>query len=1711
MPVLICKWWIEQSLKNLQHKRSEQQAELAQLNEALQTTRQQLAATDQERGRDSADRTQALSELERMRGELEVGTARSERLEREKEDLLRLVDRRQLEIDALNEQAAKLSAMLRESREALLKREGELSEALSRATNSSRQAELYQEEAERYKKQADWSVQELEDTLADFSNHRKQRMQETASLQATIESLTVECASKEEQLVGLRARLGEKDAALEQSLAKARDAETALAERESIFTQEMAAKTRLADLYREGMEEARMRLEETERLLEAAQGSSHLVDERLRQVRQEAEHQLLSLKEELAERERQLSLLRGHLDELGRGEAAFTGRGDQTVGGRTLSDVYSEYAKAKGELLAARQEVGRLKMCLQDICQDIESRVPVLQMERQENERLKGDLSALSHQLATTVRHKEELEARVRRLEAETRELRDGKTLLEQQTSDLGRQVQVLLGELEGLPASSLLLKDSDDSNVFEGEDQVMDAGQLIDERLVGFRNIQELQVRNQELLRAIRELSQAQEGEELTRLQRTEQELRALLDTNAAELAELREQRQRQAALVESLVRQRDMLREMMAAAEGNNSGGTGLVPTSPFAAGGLSGEGSTGVAAAAAISSALEELRAEYELFRVEKGKSEKYLRDQADKLQRESGELRSRAAQLTAQLEFAQERYDLLKGNYEMERRELNSLRQSNAGALNSIVQHQSQMQQLMAEVMGSKETQQRLSSQLASLKVELDMTRSNERRLQQDLASMQGEKDRLSHLFASLQSLTSEHESSEGVLRKHLGEQIELLERELQSARLRIAEEVETHKLAAAVADREYRELVRRHEGVLEGSAKAKEELAVTKADLVDAQRKLSQLEQLHRRSEERLAALMEEPASSAEGDAPNQARETAAARARLAAVEDELRMEREHIKNYQEMARTAERNLAELTRTHDEYKSAMEAKVAMLTKTREDLVSRLTALQEQHASLESRRAEQEEQHETELATLRGQLEQLREHADLASTHSTLRKEDVERLQQMVEEFRTRYEQEVVAHGRDMESLNATKSELAQTQKSLATVDEALGSAREQLATYERLLEGEKQRVEVETADLRSRVTELEGQNNILLNQLESLTSRQASRRVSSIGGAGVELGRELDDVQGAEGALPPADIGATTDLALVVRYLRRQKDILQVEHEAMSIEYRRIKTLAETLQRSLDESRARLAEEQGANQWQAQMASEYKALLEKVEQLNILRESNSTLRREADHLASRVQQLETELEAAQNALMPREEECRMLQARLTAFTEEVRLVREDRDNWRRRFDQVIAKYQVDPGEVEELRGQLEEANKKLAAVSAELESTRDGLQGEIAQKNAQLEEVNAKLVSLKTKHSSLLEKSRNLVEAKKELQAKVQELEAAAAAASGGAAQGEIDGAALEALQQERDQLAESVSTAEAEASQLRTEIRESAEKLEKYAEALKKVGKMRQELEQLRATKEALTQELLTKGQELDSYKREAEMRHNLLSSSHRSKVAKLTAEIERLRSGATSEQSTSTGATGPIPSTIPAKRPEGMSAPLGQQLPPSKMAHTTESMAHSTEFGDEGLLRQAGYEETEPEAEAEAEEGGLEGEEAEEEAEQQEHDDDGGADEDDGHEFGHSQDRAEEADLEEGYAGEETRVAELGGEEQQHPERVDEADYMMGMDEDELLAGLSPAEDDGEIASETTAAAAAAPPPTVASVQSTPAPTVRSSGGMRS
>ena len=90
------------------------------------------------------------------------------------------------------------------------------------------------------------------------------------------------------------------------------------------------------------------------------------------------------------------------------------------------------------------------------------------------------------------------------------------------------------------------------------------------------------------------------------------------------------------------------------------------------------------------------------------------------------------------------------------------------------------------------------------------------------------------------------------------------------------------------------------------------------------------------------------------------------------------------------------------------------------------------------------------------------------------------------------------------------------------------------------------------------------------------------------------------------------------------------------------------------------------------------------------ADQHSELLEKINQLNVLRESNATLRADATTHLTSVKTLREQLAQLKMEIDPIKEKAQMLEAELESRHAQISRLEEDNKRWKDRTDQILSK-------------------------------------------------------------------------------------------------------------------------------------------------------------------------------------------------------------------------------------------------------------------------------------------------------------------------------------------------------------------------------------------------------------------------------------
>ncbi|PWZ03059.1 hypothetical protein BCV70DRAFT_197295 [Testicularia cyperi] len=354
---------------------------------------------------------------------------------------------------------------------------------------------------------------------------------------------------------------------------------------------------------------------------------------------------------------------------------------------------------------------------------------------------------------------------------------------------------------------------------------------------------------------------------------------------------------------------------------------------------------------------------------------------------------------------------------------------------------------------------------------------------------------------------------------------------------------------------------------------------------------------------------------------------------------------------------------------------------------------------------------------------------------------------------------------------------------------------------------------------RQGLEREKAELQRRIDDLVSQNQILHNHLETISAqaneiRQAAAAPLDAQDA-VEMNMDVDSdtaatqpvetsadgpaTSGAETASNeteanvkatiPSESGAASstpvvkrepaevssaelsagvmkrraeELHEVVKYLRREKEIVDLQMELNKQETARLKQSLEHVNKTLAETRTELDAERAKSVAASAGATHHAELLEKIKLLNELRESHGVLQESLDRANTRVAQLESQLSASSAELEPTREQLRSAQVELEAAQAQLNVQREEGKRWQARAQSLLQTHGVN------------EEVQKAEQQRAELQQKAEETQKQLEIQQASNEALKTELTTAKTNFDKLREQVRARIAQERKAVAEVQE-------------------------------------------------------------------------------------------------------------------------------------------------------------------------------------------------------------------------------------------------------------------------------------------------------------------------------------------------
>lgn len=1358
------------------------------------------------------------SELETLKSsicssasEISDAQARILSLETSNRDTLALLESKSTAYDELTEEVAAQHQKTVELRREVSNLEQSIQSANAASSNAKYHEQGLQQEIEHLKRNNEWLDNELKTKSTDYTKYRKEKGNRIAELQRHNDEAASSIDSLNRTEITLRKRLEEVGQKADDSLSRIQQMQEEASTRDEAFRIELDAANRLAELMKNSANTEKERQRDLRGQLETFKEDvseqigriSAEVDTEHRE-REVAEQRVAELEVQVERLEADLTTLSNQVSGHGLSHRGINGhavgtpvRGGSTPhayspgpahikGGISLTQLYSDNSNLKRDLEAEKRRNEKLSNTIDEMINDLESRQPEVEELRADHGRLESDVAEMSSLVDVIGRERDQAIKNARKREGQLEaKIKEGE-VLRQQLRDLSSQVKMLVMEVhlrdQGVDELSLERRRQLE-RVAQGQldddpgDGITDTDRFISENLVTFKNVAQLQEQNKNLIKVTRELGDRMEREEALRATQDQEDLRRKFEQCKDEIKSLVTQSQ-------SYIRERDMFRRMLshrgklpsgedlASMFGESVGGE--PPATPSQSNVINSiEQSPTSRELSEYAKLLKDMQSHFDAYRQEAATDRSTLKEQVDSLSKGNGELRSEVGRYSSQVTLAHERYEMLQANYAMLKSENEELQKRSQFFADNSAKQDIKTQQVVEDLVESKGLADSIRNELAILKAEKDFWKSVENRITEDNVTLSNERARLNSLNASLQNLLNEKEHLDTDARRKLSMQVESLERDLQATKRKLSEEQDENKKTTLRREFESQQNQKRIDDLVSSLNALREEFVAVKTTRDHFQVRVDELTIELRSAEERVHLL--QPSSDRQGtnrddqgsmenveeDSINKEQELGL---QVSELRRDLELRRSEIENsqaqiaqYKAISQSSEEQLQSLNETQDLYRQetdkALEEKaikVQELHSRVEDLTSELSATALELSELRTKEAESGGRLEEQKTFFEIELTQLKDQDERHATAAQYLQEDLKFQAEIAQQAQQNYENELVKHAEAAKALQSVRTQFNEVKVQIVEIKTEAESARAALVQREESWTESKDRYERELQEVKLGKENLNIQNNRLHQQLEHLSSQISNlQNRTSIG----ESNYPDDD------SLAPD----FESLQEVIKYLRREKEIVDVQLELSTQEAKRLKQQLDYMQSQLDDTRLKLNQQRHLEEDNERTAFNHKKLMETINELNTFRESSVTLRNETRQAQASLAAKAKQVEELMAQVEPLRSEVRELRNEKETQIGETKLLQENCDRWQQRAQNILQKYdRVDPAELEALKGQLQslEAERDDHRRSKqELQEQVDGISDKIRQAqdqgNEKVEELRQRLTDqFKTRSKNL---------------------------------------------------------------------------------------------------------------------------------------------------------------------------------------------------------------------------------------------------------------------------------------------------------------------------------------------------------------------
>ncbi|KAL7302351.1 hypothetical protein TKK_0005011 [Trichogramma kaykai] len=1372
----------ERDVKKLEETNESCQENLKKCEEKLELAKRYTNDLHEQIENLSAEVLQSKATIKRLEGENSELRKQRDVVQEESNTLHSQLDRKEAELNRLNKELASLGAQLEKAITEKCNALAQSEEIRSKELSLEYREKRFHQEKTILVQQISGLEEELTKRTNELQNARSQSSAHLLLIQTRLsqceENLKV-CNETITNLQNNNSILNQRNEELNQKLEEQRNNELTM---HASYQEEISSQKKLADIFKKISEEANEKAEEYGKaitelqvLLKQATEQYGILETKHHQTimehKNEMEHEMQKMneiKQELLDSRNLIeSLQKANLDQSIEELAPTAAVASKILKkGLSLTQIYTQYVDTTNALTSEKEENSKLKYQMEMILKELEEKAPLIKLQQRNYEEAMKNVNELTSRLDDLIAENDNLQVNAKEADRLVKHHAAENQRLKTEIKDLARQVCYLLQEVQNsrvpINNESLDRDCSMDLNLSV-------SSRIISKQLVTFKNIEELQENNKKLLSLVRTLSSRQEETEKTTNKLNVEEMREKISRYVQQLADMQEAQSRQAKMLEEIMRQRDLYKNMYKNQAGQLPSEKNIVEMKSQNTNQIEQENTSQLKNSKDLQdlqlkynnleTKYTDIQKEFDLYKKEKVAHVQLLNDEIEKLRENCEKYSTRSCMLKAQLESITERFGLLQSSAASQKSQIKMLEEKCNCYIATISKHEQSLILLKDETLSAQNRLSKAEIQLENLKQEKQLLRDSENRLLKEREALHRERHTHDLLKADVESIKASLERVNAESNHRTEQRLDDTIRECSALRRRLQEEQDHFRDHTAHLERQLETSNQRLEEQKHITARIESELTKLRSVEEEYVKNIDQLNMKLKEMTKIATRMPQQDDEEMRKKLENMEAKYADCQTEIKSLLSQLEAARAQGQQYCNIAESSESHLRESIKKYEEEKRLLENELSNvknelnstklnLEKLQNDNMENSTSSNLCYKNLKEKLASAERELKA-LGNLKSELEESKNNLKIAYAN--------------ISELENKFTKEMSSHSDDVKLLSKIKVENQELLNKISLFSRQENLAKEALELEKSMWHDRQQQFSFEIRELQERLNDVLDQNNILHNTIQEFSEQTALMQTLQQSDMNSSFSSVSSRVSNPLMSEEPSN--STEQLLQVIKYLRREKDLAVIKFDVLKSENSRLKSQIELCTRKNQEMKELFDQEREKSEIDIVTASKHSELLRKIETLNAITDSNRILREERDSLLSKVTNSTNQLNSLLDEITPLREKSTELEATVDVLKQENTSLKAEALRWRQRANALTERsnkaspedwrrLQTERDNLSKLLSQEKETVSKRSEELDKVKSEKKNLEDQITQLQTQLKTYEDKIALLTNENQKM---------------------------------------------------------------------------------------------------------------------------------------------------------------------------------------------------------------------------------------------------------------------------------------------------------------------------------------------------------------------